>query len=194
MTRAMTAAAAATNTISVTPNIYQEHESGTEHSGIVCETSIDAALVHLENSSGGSNLATDDIPAVIAQPILLNVLMTLKETHSQLDADHLRRQEVEAALQRHGIEQHSQLEAERQRRQEFEQTLQHRSTEEENLAAGLRTRDAELIESHRTIEELQAGQFSLQQQLAQIQQCLNQLSQNTTSNKLTHNIDTQGVG
>ena len=67
-------------------------------------------------------------------------------------------------------------EAEHQRRQQLEARLQHHITEEKHLAAELRVRDDEVIEHQRTIDELRAERLSLQEQLSQFRQKLNQMS------------------
>ena len=64
-------------------------------------------------------------------------------------------------------------EAEHQRRQQLEARLQHHITEEKHLATDLRVRDDEVIERQRTIDELRAERFSLQEQLLQFRQKLN---------------------
>ena len=67
-------------------------------------------------------------------------------------------------------------EAEHQRRQQLEARLQHHITEEKHLAAELRIRDDEVIERQRTIDELRAERLSLKKKLAQFRQKLNQMS------------------
>ena len=73
-------------------------------------------------------------------------------------------------------------EAKHQRRQQLQARLQHHITEEKHLAAELRVRDDEVIDRQRTIDELRAERFSLQEQLAQFRKKLNQLSTTQHSN------------
>ena len=61
-------------------------------------------------------------------------------------------------------------EVEHPRRQQLEARLQHHIIEEKHLVAELRVRDDEIIERQRTIDELRAERLSLQEQLAQFHQ------------------------
>ena len=58
-------------------------------------------------------------------------------------------------------------------------------TEEKHLVAELRVRDDEVIERQPTIDELRAERLSLQEQLAQFRQKLNQMSTTQHSNTQT---------
>ena len=73
-------------------------------------------------------------------------------------------------------------EAKHQRHQQLEARLEHHITEEKHLAAKLRVRDDEVIDRQRTIDELRAERLSLQEQLAQFRQKLNQMSTTKHSN------------
>ena len=68
---------------------------------------------------------------------------------------------------------------------QLEARQQHHITEEKHLAAELRVRDDEVIERQRTIDELRAERFSLQEQLAQYRQKSNQMSTALHSNTQT---------
>ena len=91
--------------------------------------------------------------------------MELNEARTQIDIYRRRHEKLEADY-----------EAEHQRRQQLEARLQHHITEEKHLAAELRVRDDEVIQRQRTIDELRAERLSLQEQLAQFRQKLNQMS------------------
>ena len=76
-------------------------------------------------------------------------------------------------------------EAEHQRRQQLEARLEHHITEDKNFAVELRVHDDEVIERQRTIDELRAERLSLQKHYAQYRQKLNQMSTTQHSNTQT---------
>ena len=106
--------------------------------------------------------------------------MQLNEARTQMDIYRQRLEKLEADY-----------EAEHQRRQQVEARVQHHITEEKHLAAELRERDDEVIECQLTIDELRAERFSLQEQLAQFRQKLNQMS--TTQHFNTQTTATSNV-
>ena len=115
-----------------------------------------------------------DVPPTIGvlQPTLLReTLLELNEARTQMDIYRQRLEKLEANY-----------EAEYKRRQHVEARLQHHITEEKHLVAELRVREDEVIERQRTIDELRAERLSLQEQLAQFRQKLNQMSTTQHSN------------
>ena len=111
----------------------------------------------------------------VLQPTLLReTVVELNEARTQMDIYRQRLEKLEADY-----------EAEHQRRQQLEARLRHHITEEKHLAAELQVRDDEVIERQRTIDELRSERLSLQEQLAQFRQKLNQMSTTQHSNTQT---------
>ena len=163
-----------TDTITDTENLSQ-HQTGTLNPTIFDPILIDLSSPGNSHSTTGARsvtdarvMMTDDSSAVVdvsskvgvLQPTLLReTLLELNEARTQMDIYRQRLEKLEADD-----------EAEHQRRQQLEARLQHHITEEKHLAAELRVRDDEVIERQRTIDELRAERFSLQEQLAQFRQ------------------------
>lgn len=108
-----------------------------------------------------------------SQAILREALMTLNAA----------RTELEAVRANH--------EAEHRRREELEAILRQRNAEEQIFAEKLRARDAELISRQRMIEDLLEQQRSLQSQLNRISQTTTLNTQTLTTPHITgYNTDT----
>ena len=178
-----------TDTITVTENLSQ-HQTGTLNPAISDPILVDLSSPGDSHSSTGARsvtdarvMMTDDSSAVVdvspmvgvLQPTLLRgTLLELNEARIQIDIYRQRLEKLKADY-----------EAEDQRRQQLEARLQHHITEEKHLAAELRVRDDEVIERQRTTDELRAERFSLQEQLVQFRQKLNQMSRTQHFNTQT---------
>ena len=168
-----------TDTITATEN-FSQHQTGTLNPTISEPILVDLSSPSDSHSTASArsvtdaHVMTDDSSAVadvspmvgVLQPTLLReTLLELNEARMQMDIYRQRLEKMEADY-----------EAEHQRRQRLEASLQHHITEEKHLAAELRVRHDEAIERQRTIDELRSERLSLQEQLAQFHQKLNQMS------------------
>ena len=178
-----------TDIITNTENLSQ-HQTGTLNPTISDPILVDLSSTGNSHSTtdarsvtGARVMMTDDSSAMadvsptvgILQPTLLReTLLELNEARIQMDIYRQRLEKLEADY-----------EAEHQRRQQLEARLQHHITEEKHIAAELRVRDDEVIKRQRTINELLAERFSLQEQLVQFRQNLNQMSTTQHSNTQT---------
>ena len=122
---------------------------GNSHSTNGARSVTDARVMMTDDSSAVADVS----PKVgVLQPTLLReTLLELNKARTQMDNYRQRLEKLEADY-----------EAEHQRRQQLEARLKHHITEEKHLAAKLRVRDDEVIERQRTIDELRAERFSLQ--------------------------------
>ena len=177
-----------TDTITATENLSQ-HQRGTLNPVISDPILVDLSSPGESHSTTGARsvtdarvMMTDDSPAVadvsltvgVLHPTLLReTVLELNEARTQMDF-YRRLEKLEADY-----------EAEHQQRQQLEARLQYHITEENHLVAELRVRDDEVIERLRTIDELRAERLSLQEQLAQFREKLNQMSTIQHSNTQT---------
>ena len=161
-----------TDTITDTENLSQ-HQTGTLNPTIYDPILVDLSSPGISHSTTGARsvtdalvMTTDDSSAVAHVSPTVSVLQPtlLRETLLELN------------------EARTQMDIWR---------LQHHITEEKHLAAELRVQNDEVIDRQRTIDELRAERFSLQEQLAQFHQKLNQMS--TTQHSITQTTATSTV-
>ena len=152
-----------TDTITATENLSQ-HQTGTLNPTISDPILVVLSSPSDSHSTAGARsvtdeyVMTDDSSAVadvspmvgVLQPTFLReTLLELNEARTQMDIYRQRLEKLEADY-----------EAEHQRRQQLEARLQHYITEEKHLAPELRVRDDDVIERQRTIDELRAERLS----------------------------------
>ena len=177
-----------TDIITATENLSQ-HQTGTLNPTISDSILVDLSSPSDSHSTTGARSITDahvmtgnssavaDVSqtiGVLQHTLLRETLLEHNEARTEMDIYRQRLDKLE-----------TDREAEHQRRQQLEARLQHHITEEKHLAALLRVRDDEVIERQRTIDEVRAERLSLQGQLAQFRQKLNQMSATQHSNSQT---------
>ena len=180
-----------TDIITATENL-SKHQTGTLNPAISNLILVDLNSPGDSHSTTGTRsvtdarVMTDDSSAVadaspmvgvLQPPLLRQTLLELNEARTELDIYRQRLEKLEADR-----------EAEHQRRQQLEARLQRHIIEEKYLVAELRIRDHEIIKRQRTTDELRAERLSLQEQLAQFRQKLNQIQHSNTQTTATINM------
>lgn len=215
----MTTNQAAVTTATVTTECFdKEKQPGTvelKDSGTVDKTNTDATLVNLKSSSDDSREATGDLPIVTVSPFL-ELLSMINETWSWLKAEHQHRQQLQEMEYCHSqmtqnllAQLHARGRLAAQLRAREKELIEYQRVQTQK--AVLRIRHEEAIEREHIIEQfladlhvhdakviinegLQLKQISLQLQLSQIEQHLNQMSETfynlqTKVTNITNNKD-----